>query len=60
MIRRPNTSQDAFALWNRRAVALRDSTVLLADKPNRDAWTDRELRTWRYATAISHRLHKLQ
>lgn len=60
MIRKPNTSPAAVALWSKRAHALRAGTVLLADKPNREQWNDDEFRIWRYATAISHRLDKLQ
>jgi hypothetical protein len=60
MIRNPQTSPTAVALWNQRADALRAGSVLLADKPDRTNWTNREFRIWRYATAISHRLEKLQ
>lgn len=60
MIGNPNTSPVAVALWSKRAHALKAGTHLLTDKPNREQWSDRELRIWRYATAISHRLHKLQ
>lgn len=61
MIRKPRPSTPvAVALWSKRADALRASTDLLADKPNSEQWTDHEFRIWRYATAISHRLDKLQ
>lgn len=61
MLRKPTTSSsESIALWSRRANALRASSSLLADKPNWESWTDREYRIWRYATAISHRLDKLQ
>jgi hypothetical protein len=58
-IRNSNTTPSAVALWHKRAHALREGSILLSDKPDRISWTDRELRIWRYATAISHRLHKL-
>lgn len=58
LIPNPNTSV-AVALWNRRALALKESSSLLADKPDQDDWTDGEYRMWRYATAISRRLEKL-
>lgn len=60
MIRNPNTSPAAVALWSKRAHAMKEGTDLLTDKPNREQWSDQELRIWRYATAISHRLDKLQ
>lgn len=60
IIRNPQTCPEALALWNQRADALRASTDLLAVKPNSDNWTPSEFRIWRYATAISHRLEKLQ
>lgn len=41
-------------------MALKAGTVLLAHKPDRHLWTKDEFRVWRYATAISHRLDKLQ
>jgi hypothetical protein len=60
IIRNPHSSASALALWNQRAHALRAGTDLLTVKPDRENWTDREFRLWRYATAISHRLEKLQ
>lgn len=60
MIPNPHTSPVAVALWSKRAHALRASTNLLTIKPNRELWSDREYRLWRYATAISHRIDKLQ
>ncbi len=58
MIPNPNTSV-AVALWHRRAHALKVSSSLLADKPDQNDWTDGEYRIWRYATAISRRIGKL-
>lgn len=58
-IRNSTTSPSALALWHRRADALREITNLLAAKPDHVSWTEREIRIWRYATAISRRLHKL-
>jgi len=59
IIRNPQASPGARALWYQRAHALRAGTDLLAGKPDGENWTPREYRIWRYATAISHRLEKL-
>lgn len=53
------SSRGAVELWNKRADALRAGSLLLAEKPDRDEWTAHELRTWRYASAISRRLNRL-
>lgn len=60
MLRKAPTSSEAAAVWTRRAHALKAGRMLLTDKPDRNLWTHHEFRIWRYATAISHRLDKLQ
>lgn len=52
-------SGPARELWIRRADALKAGTTLMATKPDRDGWTDDELRVWRYAMAISRRMERL-
>ena len=52
-------SQEAIELWDRRAEALEAGHVLMQEKPDPELWTEEELRLWRYATAISARLDKL-
>lgn len=49
----------ARVLWTRRADALKAGTTLMVTKPDRDRWTDDELRVWRYAMAISRRMERL-
>lgn len=53
-------AQGAVALWNKRADALKAGSLLVYEKPDREEWTSGELRTWKYASAISRRLDRLQ
>ena len=49
----------ARSLWTRRADALKAGTSLMVKKPDREGWTEDELRVWRYAMAISRRMERL-
>ena len=49
----------AVELWERRGDALKTSSVLLEEKPDRDEWTPAERRAFIYASAVSRRLGKL-
>lgn len=50
---------EAQSLWLRRVDALRAGSILLERKPDRALWSRHELRVWRYATAISRRMGRL-
>ncbi len=50
---------EAQSLWLRRVDALKAGSILLAQKPDRRRWSRAELRVWRYATAISRRMERL-
>ena len=52
-------SQEAIKLWDRRAEILEAGHVLLQEKPDPGKWTEEDRRLWRYASAISARLDKL-
>lgn len=52
-------SPEAQAVWVRRADALAAGALLMDEKPDRGEWTDRDVRIWLYAMAISRRLQKL-
>ncbi|MFM1814610.1 MAG: hypothetical protein RLZ98_1305 [Pseudomonadota bacterium] len=52
-------SQDAIRLWDKRAEVLEAGHMLMQEKPDPEQWTEEERRIWRYATAISARLDKL-
>lgn len=52
-------AREAVALWSKRADALKEGTDLVTEKPDREDWTARDLRKWRYATAIRRRLDRL-
>ena len=54
-----NLTARAVELWEKRGVALKTSSILLEQKPDRDEWTRRERRIFSYASAISRRLEKL-
>ena len=49
----------AVALWERRGDALKASSALLEQKPDREEWTAAERRLFFYASAVSRRLEKL-
>lgn len=49
----------AVSLWERRGDALKASSNLLEEKPDRQEWTRAERRIFNYASAISRRLEKL-
>ena len=49
----------AVSLWEKRGYALKASSVLLEEKPDREDWTRHERRVFSYASAISRRLEKL-
>lgn len=53
------TSPEAVELWTRRADALKAGTMLVSEKPDREEWTQHDVRTWRYAAAISRRMNRL-
>jgi hypothetical protein len=53
------TSPEARELWARRVDALKEGTLLVSAKPNREEWTDEDYRIWRYASAISRRIGRL-
>lgn len=53
------TAPEAVELWTRRADALKAGTMLVSEKPDREDWTADEVRTWRYAAAISRRMNRL-
>ena len=49
----------AVQLWEQRGDALKTSSMLLEEKPDRDQWTAAERRAFIYASAVSRRLSKL-
>ena len=49
----------AIGLWYRRAEALKAGTDLVAEKPDRDLWSNHDYRIWSYAMAISRRVEQL-
>ena len=49
----------AVTLWEKRGDALKASSNLLEEKPDRQEWTRAERRIFNYASAISRRLEKL-
>lgn len=53
------STPEAKHLWLRRVDALKAGSVLLAEKPDRALWSDRDVRIWRYAAAISRRMERL-
>lgn len=59
LIRVIQTKPEARHLWAKRVDALKAGSILLAEKPDRELWSDKELRLWRYATAISRRMERL-
>ena len=52
-------TERAVALWERRGSALKASSALLDEKPDREEWTPAERRVFSYASAVSRRLEKL-
>ena len=59
MMKERALSVRAVALWERRGDALKASSNLLDEKPDRDEWTPAERRMFSYASAVSRRLEKL-
>ena len=49
----------AVSLWEKRGGALKASSILLDEKPDREEWTREERRIFSYASAVSRRLEKL-
>lgn len=53
------STPEARHLWLKRVDALKAGSNLLAEKPDRALWSHKDMRVWRYATAISRRMERL-